>query len=92
MRHGRVRFCHEGDIRKFEPIRRESNPFAEHKGLCACGVETSRYVTVGPPSDPRNGWQCRECGEADLRRQFDRAMRKPASPGRDQPGTTETTD
>lgn len=66
----------EPDLRRYK--RFDSGPTSSaHKGFCPCGVETSRNVTVGAPGHPRNGWECRECGERYLREQFDRAMRKP---------------
>lgn len=58
----------------FAPRRRPTS-YDEHKGVCACGVETTRYVTTGPPGHPENGWQCHGCGEAHLRAIFDRAQR-----------------
>lgn len=49
----------------------------DHHGACrTCGRETERLVTVGPPGHPRNGWECKGCGEAALRATYDRAMLK----------------
>lgn len=77
----RKRFVGEQNYSAYRPIERRSSD-VDHKGLCSCGVETSRSVTVGPPGDPRNGWECSGCGEASLRAQFassqvDSYLRKP---------------
>ena len=49
---------------------------AAHHGPCLCGAETSRMCETAVSI---TGWQCRECGEALLRAQFDKSARKTAS-------------
>lgn len=50
-----------------QPLTLEKIP----SGACiGCGNETTRRVTVGPPGDTGNGWQCKPCGEKALRAQF----------------------
>ncbi len=54
----------------FNDYDRAPSKFAAHKGLCACGVETSRmgYSSADP-------WVCHECSEKAIRAIFDRAMK-----------------
>ncbi len=65
----------EEDLSRFRPVERTPNPNVEHKGKCGCGAETSRFVTVGPPGHPENGWECKDCGE--LRLQFEMQKHDP---------------
>lgn len=65
MRQGRVRYDAHDRIDRYEPRHR---PLAsEQQGLCGCGVETTRFVTLGPPGHPENGPECHACGELRLR-------------------------
>jgi len=72
-------YAGEINLDSFRDYDRSPASRTAHKGLCRCGAETSRSVTVGPAGDPRNGWQCRECGEQFIRAQFDKSARKAAS-------------
>jgi len=60
------------NLSAFNP-RHDTPSWTATKGLCACGVETSRmgYSSAEP-------WQCRECAENALRATFDRAMKTKA--------------
>jgi len=78
MSRGYRNYPGELDFSRFRGTERTPANVA-HLGLCRCGAETSRSVTVGPAGDPRNGWQCRECGEQFIRAQFDKSARKAAS-------------
>ncbi len=60
------------DLRTYQ---RSPNSSVEHKGRCGCGAETSRYVTVGAPGHPENGWECANCG--NLRLQFEMQKHDP---------------
>lgn len=76
MRHGRVKFNPEDDLRRYEPRHVRSDGRIAHKGFCGCGVETSRSVAVGPPGHPENGWECKACGELRLKFQFEKFIKK----------------
>ncbi len=76
MRHGRVR--RDPDDRIWDGYTAPSGPANKvHKGLCGCGVETSRSVTLGPPGHPENGWECASCGENRLRFEMMKANNDP---------------
>lgn len=76
MRHGRVR--RDPDDRMWDGFSSSQTPADKaHKGLCGCGVETARRVTLGPPGHPENGWECSGCGELRLRFQMEQANLDP---------------
>ena len=66
MRNGRVR--RDPDDRIWDGFSvPQTAANKAHEGLCGCGVETSRSVTLGPPGHPENGWECHACGDLRLR-------------------------
>lgn len=79
MSHKRAFFGRGGDERldSFRDRDRAPASYAAHKGICGCGVETSRRVILGPPGHPENGWECSSCGELRLRFEMEQANRDP---------------
>ena len=58
----------EMDLRRFRGFDR-APAHRLHVQRCACGVETSRSVQG-------IGWECKNCGEARLVAQFQKAVHK----------------
>lgn len=58
----------EMQLDSFRDYDRQPSKVAEHRGLCACGVETTRSMQG-------IGWQCQDCGEAYLRAQYEQRAR-----------------
>lgn len=79
MSHKRAFFGRGGDERldSFRDYDRAPSAHVAHKGICGCGVETSSYMTVGPPGHPENGWTCKACQELRLRFEMGQANRDP---------------